>query len=301
MAEEIRTQPDDWQRAAELATRYASILPRPGERIAVVGCGSSALVGRAYAARRERAGLGRSDAFVASEFYPRDAYDRLIAITRSGTTSEVLRLLARLRDDRGAPPTVAFTASFRVGDGDNPVTSAVNDAIVLDFADERSFVQTRFGTATLALLRAHLGEDLGPAIADARRVLAARPRHEEAPALLDAEQFTFLGSGPSVPLAEEAALKLREAAGDWTEAYPAMEYRHGPIAVAAPRRVVWSLDAMPDGLADAARAAGATVVEGRGDPMAELIAVQQLAEARAVAKGRDPDRPRPLARSVILS
>ena len=27
----------------------------------------------------------------------------------------------------------------------------------------------------------------------------------------------------------EAALKIREAAGAWTESYPAMEYRHGPI------------------------------------------------------------------------
>ena len=33
------------------------------------------------------------------------------------------------------------------------------------------------------------------------------------------------------------ALKLREAAQSWTEAYPAMEYRHGPMAIAQPGRL----------------------------------------------------------------
>ena len=37
---------------------------------------------------------------------------------------------------------------------------------------------------------------------------------------------------------QEAALKLREASIGWTEAYPTMEYRHGPSSIAAPGRVV---------------------------------------------------------------
>lgn len=32
---------------------------------------------------------------------------------------------------------------------------------------------------------------------------------------------------------------MREAAGAWTEAYPVMEYRHGPISVTGPGRVAW--------------------------------------------------------------
>ena len=55
--------------------------------------------------------------------------------------------------------------------------------------------------------------------------------------LLRAAQFTFLGTGWTVGLANEAGLKLRESAQAWAEAYPAMEFRHGPISVAdrAPR------------------------------------------------------------------
>jgi hypothetical protein len=56
--------------------------------------------------------------------------------------------------------------------------------------------------------------------------------------VLEAEQFTFLGRGWAYGIAQEAALKMREAAGAWTEAYPVMEYRHGPIGITGPGRVV---------------------------------------------------------------
>ncbi|MDP3618419.1 MAG: hypothetical protein Q8R63_01375, partial [Ramlibacter sp.] len=41
-----------------------------------------------------------------------------------------------------------------------------------------------------------------------------------------------LGTGWTYGLAQEAALKIREAAQAWSEAYPLLDYRHGPIAVA---------------------------------------------------------------------
>jgi len=62
-------------------------------------------------------------------------------------------------------------------------------------------------------------------------------------------QVVFLGRGWSVGLAQEAALKVRESAQAWSEAYPAMEYRHGPISTAGPGTVVWSLVELPPGLA----------------------------------------------------
>ena len=114
----------------------------------------------------------------------------------------------------------------------------------------------------------------------------------------------FLGRGWTVGLANEAALKMREASGAWAESYPAMEYRHGPISVAGTRSAVWPLgDVEPDLLQDVA-ATGATIVDhglGAIDPMAELILVQRTAVALAEARGLDPDRPRHLTRSVVLS
>ena len=72
-------------------------------------------------------------------------------------------------------------------------------------------------------------------------------------AALTAEQITFLGGGWTYGLAQEAALKMREAAGAWTEAYPAMEYRHGPIAITGRGRVAWMFGTLPDGLAGGRR------------------------------------------------
>ncbi|HEY7484367.1 MAG TPA: SIS domain-containing protein [Streptosporangiaceae bacterium] len=286
---EIASQPDLWRHAAGLAAEVAGALPRPGERVAVVGCGTSWFIGQSYGVLRERAGLGETDVFAASEFPHGRSYDRVLALSRSGTTTEVLDLLAGLD---GRTPSVAITA-----DPSTPILEAADEVIVLDFADEKSVVQTRFATSQLALLRAHLGEDLTAAIADAEKAVID-PLGEE---LIDAGQYTFLGSGWTCGIAREAALKMREAARAWTEAYPAMEYRHGPISITGPGRVVWAFGPAPDGLADDVARTGGLLRLSAADPMAELIRVQRLAVTLAAAQGLDPDRPRNLTRSVILT
>ncbi|MFF7366490.1 SIS domain-containing protein [Streptomyces tricolor] len=286
---ELNSQPECWIRAAEQADRHRSALPEPGERVAVVGCGTSYFMAQAVAALREGAGQGETDAFAASEFPHGRSYDRVLALTRSGTTTEVLDLLGGLA---GRTRTTAVTA-----DPDTPVRTAADDLVVLDFADERSVVQTRFATTALTLLRAHLGLHSDAVVADARTALAA-PLPE---GLVDCTQFTFLGRGWSVGLAQEAGLKMREASRSWTEAYPAMEYRHGPISVTTAGTATWMLGTPPDGLAEQVRATGALWIEGALDPLAELVRIQRLAVAVAAARGLDPDQPRHLTRSVILA
>lgn len=286
--QEVASQPACWREAALLADGLAGLLPPSGERVAVAGCGTSWFMAQAYAAAREEAGQGETDAFAASEMPAGRRYDRVLVLCRSGTTTEIVQLLGRLR---GRVPTVAITAV-----SGTPVAQAADAVIELAFADEESVVQTRFATTELALLRAHLGFDPGPAAAAAEEVLAA----PVPPALLAARQFTFLGSGWTYGLANEAALKLREAAGMWTEAYPAMEYRHGPVSVTGQESVVWLFGPPPDGLAAEIAAAGGTAWFG-GDPLAELVRVQMLAVGLARARGLDPDRPRNLTRSVILA
>ncbi|WP_280724549.1 SIS domain-containing protein [Kitasatospora sp. MAA4] len=300
-AEELATQPACWRRAAELAGPSSPALPAAGERVAVVGCGTSWFMAQAYAALREAAGHGETDAFAASEFPYGRRYDRVVAITRSGTTTEVLALLDRLR---GHTPTTALT-----GDPATPVMQAADHVVVLDFADERSVVQTRFATTALALLRAHLEtqgalapglKSLAEAADDAERAVT-----EPLPqGLVATEQVTFLGAGWTNGLALEAGLKMREAASAWTESYPAMEYRHGPIAITAPGRAAWMFGALPDGLAEDIARTGGLLVAGSGpdglDPMADLVRAQRLAVALAEARGLDPDHPRALTRSVQL-
>ncbi|MFD9094292.1 SIS domain-containing protein [Streptomyces collinus] len=287
--DELNSQPECWTRAAHGAGRYADALPDTGERVAVVGCGTSYFMAQAVAALREATGQGETDAFAASEFPRGRSYDRIVALTRSGTTTEVLDLLGKVR---GGARTTAVTA-----DPATPVATAADDLVVLDFADERSVVQTRFATTALTLLRAHLGLHTEAAVTDARTALSA-PLPE---GLVDCAQFTFLGRGWTVGLANEAGLKMREASLSWTEAYPAMEYRHGPISVTTEGTATWMLGEAPAGLAEQVRATGGHWVEGTLDPLAELVRVQRLAVAVAARRGLDPDRPRHLTRSVILA
>ena len=287
--QEVASQPACWRRAGQLAADVAGVLPAPGERVAVAGCGTSWFMAQSYAAAREASGHGETDAFAASEMPVGRAYDRVVVLSRSGTTTEIVQLLDRLR---GEAPTVAITAV-----PGTPVAQAADAVIDLGFADEESVVQTRFATTELALLRANLGVDPGPAADAAERVLAA-PLPAE---MLAARQFTFLGTGWTYGLANEAALKLREAAGMWTEAYPAMEYRHGPVAVTGEGSIVWLFGTPPDGLGGEIAAAGGTAWFSEEDPLAELVRVQRVAVALARARGLDPDQPRNLARSVILA
>jgi fructoselysine-6-P-deglycase FrlB-like protein len=200
----------------------------------------------------------------------------------------VAHALARANGAR----TVAITAVPGA-----PVAEAAGDVVLLDFADEASVVQTRFATTALTLLRAHEGVDVAPAIEDAERALELALPVE--PGAVD--RWAFLGRGWTVGLAHEAALKLRESAQAWTEAYPVFEYRHGPISIAGPGAVVWFLGAPADGLGERVLEAGGTVVAPDLDPLASLVLAQRTAVALAEAAGLDPDNPRNLTRSVVLT
>lgn len=284
--EEILSQPWVWRQAAAMAESVADALPTQGDRVAVVGCGTSWFIAMAYAVLREQSGHGVTDAFVGSEYPAHREYDHVVAISRSGTTTEIIDLLNALGDAK----TTLIT-----GVPDSPATVPASHSIVIDFADERSVVQTRFATSALTLLRASLGEDLGSAIADGEKAL-----NIDIDDLVDAEQCTFIGRGWAVGLTYEAALKTREAAQFWAESYPAMDYRHGPIAVAQPGRLVWSLGPAPEGLAEEVAETGATFVHFALDPQAELVVAQRFAIAKAKSRGLTPDTPRSLTRSVIL-
>lgn len=287
MAIELASQPEVWAQAAAMKAEQA-LLPSAGQKVAVVGCGTSWFMAQAYANLRETAGLGVTDAYAASEAFVDRDYDAIVALTRSGTTSEVLELV---RAQRGKKRIIGI-----VGDVNSPFVNDVDELVKLPFADEQSVVQTRFATTALAFMRASLGENLDKAIADAQIAVDVELSDE----LINAEQYSFLGRGWTNGLAHEAALKMREASQSWTESYPAMEYRHGPIAIAAPGRVTWMFGQAPVGLdADVART-GAHFETSSLDPLADLIRAQRVSLERARARGLNVDQPRNLTRSVIL-
>ena len=285
---ELASQPLMWRRAAQQASAAANDLPTRGDRVAIIGCGTSYFIAQAMAALREAAGHGVTDAYAASEAQLTRGYDAVLAVSRSGTTTEVLNALERVPD---STQTMAICAV-----ADSPLPAAVKKVVLLEFADEGSVVQTRFATGALALFRALLDEPVNE-LSDAAEGVLREPLPDALPHF---RQIVFLATGWGVGIANEAALKLREAAGAWTEAYPVMEYRHGPISALTNRTLVWALGAVDGGVLDEAAAAGATVVDNRRDPMVELVMIHRAAVALANARGLDPDQPRFLSRSVVL-
>jgi glucosamine--fructose-6-phosphate aminotransferase (isomerizing) len=288
-ADEVASQPDTWQTALDRAGQVRDLLVAPGERVLAIGCGTSAFVAQSFARLREGAGFGETDAAYASEMPVDRRYDRVIAITRSGTTTEILSALREL-----PPGTHRVAVTAAAGEA---VDELADDRVVFDFADEASVVQTRFPTSVLAAARAALGLPYRRLVQDGRTALAAALPAE--PSRL--HHFVFLGTGWTVGLAHEAALKVREMAQSWSESYPAMDFRHGPVAAVTPDSLVWLFGRGPDGLVQTAAEAGASVYHDPDlDPLAQLVLVHRLALELAAQRGLDPDRPRLLSRSVVL-
>ena len=144
-----------------------------------------------------------------------------------------------------------------------------------------------------------------------------------------AHNFIYLGRGYNYPIALEGALKLKEISYIHAEGYPAAEMKHGPIAlideempvvVIAPKRGHY--DKILSNIQEVKARKGrviSIVTEGDKDvkaisdysfeipdteeclvPLLSVIPLQLLAYHIAIAKGRDVDQPRNLAKSVTV-
>ncbi len=144
-----------------------------------------------------------------------------------------------------------------------------------------------------------------------------------------ARNFLYLGRGYNYPVALEGALKLKEISYIHAEGYPAAEMKHGPIAlideempavVIAPRR--GNYDKILSNIQEIKARKGrliSIVTEGDTDvrdlsdfcieipdteecfvPLLSVVPLQLMAYHIAIAKGRDVDQPRNLAKSVTV-
>jgi fructoselysine-6-P-deglycase FrlB-like protein len=286
---EIASQPALWLRALDESPAPAGTFGHAGEAVLILGCGTSAFVAESIAVLREQAGLGVTDAAYASEWRPGRRYDRVVVISRSGTTTEILAAL-----DLVAPGTTTVAITGVAG---SPAAKAADEVLLLDWADEESVVQTRFPTTTLVLARAAFGIDQTHLVAEARAALdAPLPIGPDG-----VDHVVYLGHGWTYGLAQEAALKVREAAQAWSESYPAFDYRHGPIAVAHEGTLVTVLGSADSSLVSDVARTGAAVLATAHDPLVQLLQAQRFAVALAESRGLVPDNPRHLSRSVVLS
>jgi glutamine---fructose-6-phosphate transaminase (isomerizing) len=235
----------------------------------------------------------------------------LVTISQSGKSPDILAFQAEAR--ASGIPTIAIT-----NDALSPLAQDADICLPLHAGPELSVAATKTFIASAVLAAAIVGafggdQRFNAAIADLPDDLArARdlrwPSLEEA--IAKARSLYVLGRGPSLPIALEAALKLKETSGLHAEGFSAAEVMHGPMELV--REGFPILVLAPNDAARAATAANVAGLESAGaivlwpsfhaarDPLLDPISLIQTfygsAERIARALGRNPDAPRMLAK-----
>lgn len=330
---EIMSQPHAWRAAArELEDHLAAMrdLGAAGfDQVIFTGCGSTYYLALAAAALTQQLAGVPARGVPASELwlYPDTvsrAGDRtlLVAVSRSGTTTETLRAVEGFRRKRnGAVATLTCYPDAELATlGDLNVS--------LTAGQEKSVAQTRaFSVLYLAATYlAHVLAGMQPTHLDALSdVCEGLLRAHEATAVrlgrdLAFDRFYFLGSGPRYGLACELSLKMKEMTLSHSEPFHTLEFRHGPqsmltdatlmigllsehsqqqeraVLLEAQQRGAQVLAVAPS---EADVAFGTAIPDSLRNPL-YLPVVQRLAFERALAKGLDPDRPHNLQAVVTI-
>ncbi len=238
-----------------------------------------------------------------------------VAISQSGRSPD---LLATAQSAKRAGALVVAL----VNDEDSPLALAADHCLPLCAGEERSVAATKSYIAALAAI-AHLVAEWTD---DARllEALVAAPDGLErawalgwdaaAPRLREASHLFVIARGMGLAVAQEAALKCKETCGLHAESFSSAEVRHGPQALLQggfPALVFAQDDETRPGIEALARdlvargvevlvagseIAGATVLPAIGahpaiEPLLLAQGFYRFANALAVARGFDPDRP----------
>jgi glucosamine--fructose-6-phosphate aminotransferase (isomerizing) len=243
-----------------------------------------------------------------------------IAISQSGRSPDLLATVASLKDSG------AFVIAL-VNDTHSPLAEIADEVLGLAAGPERSVAATKSFIASLAAIGRLVAEwsdddalrkDLGelPSLLRQAWNLDWSPLVE---ALTDATDLYVLGRGLGFGVAHEAALKLKETAQLHAEAFSTAELRHGPMALVRrnfPALMFGQSDETGRNVGDTASALverGARVflagAEANGaislpsircapllEPIVQIQAFYRAANALALARGLDPDRPPHLAK-----
>lgn len=338
--QEIISQGEVWKATLQgFETQFQAareLFRLPFDEVIFTGCGSTYYLSLAAAATWQALTGIRARGVPASELwlFPQSILTSrrtlLVAVSRSGETSETLRALDVFRQMNGHD-ILAVTVY-----PDRALAQRAPHVLVTKCAEEESVAQTRSFSSMFLLTQAAACGAAGNA--EAWSALSTVPQYIE-PLLSryeslsqslakdrNLERFVFLGSGANYGLACEAMLKMKEMSLSSSEAFHFMEFRHGPKSVVAPGTLLVGL------LSDTAyseeikvlqemRNLGATVLalvdKDQNTPADFVVEVnsgvaelqrgalylpvlQLLAYYRACERGLNPDRPTNLDAVVRL-
>jgi len=342
---EITTQPEAWADALQAFEARQDELKKSWaclrlQRVLFAGCGSThylsqtaAFLFQSLTGVPARACPSSEIVLFGSQIMPDPGRTLLVAISRSGTTTETLNAVERFcRLGGQAVWTITCYPN-------SPLAQAADLVLPAQAAQEQSVAQTRSFTSMLLLaqaLTAALAGDaamlerlrrLPGALNDLSGRLGDLPR--QLGTNLDIERIYFLGGGPLYGVANEAMLKTKEMSLTHAEAYHPLEFRHGPMSMVSEHTLVVGL-LSDSGLAEELRVLaemqqlgacilalaedGSVLTPWRPETVVELRSgleewergllylpvLQRLAYHRALAKGLDPDRPNNLTAVVTL-
>jgi glucosamine--fructose-6-phosphate aminotransferase (isomerizing) len=247
----------------------------------------------------------------------------LVAVSRSGTTSETLRAVKNFRARKQG--NVAVISNY-----DEALSRLADMNFVISKGQEESVAQTRsfasmYVTACVLCARMAARNDLLEAMRKLPEIgnsvisnyeLLAREIGEN----LKFDRFYFLGSGIHYGLACEVNLKMKEMTLTHSEPFHFLEFRHGPMSMVNQQAAVVGMLSDTNHSHEAKvltemKALGGTVLalgEKDADVSFEsgvpesvrgvlyLPVLQLLAFYRSLAKGLNPDRPNHLTAVVQL-
>jgi len=337
---EILTQPTAWADAlrafaaikSDLGQAWVSLNPR---QVLFAGCGSTYYLAQTAASLFQGLTGVPARAYPSSElvlFGPQVLIDPhhtlLVAVSRSGTTTETLIAMERFRRLSGQ---AIWSITCHP---DSPLAKAADLVLPAEAAQEHSIAQTRSFASMLVLAQAMAaalaGQDVSPL--DTLPELGWKLLEQTAPLAQelgisdDTDRFFFLGSGPQYGIASEAMLKMKEMSLSHSEAFHFLEFRHGPKSMVNGRTLVVGLlspqaHAHEQQVLDEMAALGgdnlalapwpetdggprrihlACHLPAWATPVLYLPPLQLLAYHRAVGKGLDPDHPHNLEAVVFL-
>ena len=331
---EILSQPETWADALEVVKRNRSALEKLLEprydQVLFIGCGSTYYLSLSAAILFQQATGRMARAVPSSELLLNgpavltDGPTLLVAISRSGSTSETVHAVEQFKNRQRGP--VAGITVY----GDSPLADLADLALVVEKGQERSVVQTRSFTgmyvaATAFSLLAGGQEDSIRSMHRLPEIGARLMANHEALARdfgedLRFDRYYFLGSGARYGLACEASLKLKEMSLSHSEPFHFLEFRHGPMSMVNESTVLVGLlsgsnSPYERAVLEEMRTRGATVLalaETNADvafhsglPEAVhgalyLPVLQLMAFYRSLEKGLNPDSPHHLEAVVVL-
>ncbi len=242
IAEEMREAPAVVRRqAAVLETPLAALLARlrdaPPQLVVTCARGSSAHAATfaKHLIERHRGVAVAAAAPNIASIYRRPLQLRgqfFLTISQSGMSEDMVEATAMAR--RAGAVTAAL-----VNDTESPLAKACDIVLPMAAGPERSIAATKTFVASLAaLLRltAAWSDDAAMRAAcerlpDRLAAAAALDWSEALDPLAQAASLVAIGRGPTLAIAREAALKLKESCALHAEAFSSAEFRHGPVAL----------------------------------------------------------------------